>query len=55
MVPGPNLDADPKMGAIVVGTLFVVIIGLGIVIFCWKMKKKRRRDKRLEKQHHDME
>jgi len=46
-VPSPNLEADPKMSALVVGLLVVVILVLGLFIYCWKMVRRKRQERKL--------
>ena len=46
-VPTPPLDADPKMSALIVGLLVVIILVCGVFIYCWKMVKLKRRERKM--------
>ncbi|KAL5256964.1 hypothetical protein ACHWQZ_G012031 [Mnemiopsis leidyi] len=48
--PSPPLEVDPKMGALIVGVLFVSIMFTGIGIHCCKMHKRNVRQRKLKKE-----
>ncbi|XP_063674297.1 uncharacterized protein LOC134811422 isoform X3 [Bolinopsis microptera] len=50
VIPSPPLKVDPKMGALIVGILFVVIMFSGISIHCLKLHKRSLQTKKRKKE-----